>query len=174
MGLGYKPIENTNSESNKTITKRSEDITGRSFGKLTAISQSRINKGHAVWLCRCSCGGRIDVLASSLKRGATRSCGCLRYGKGHYNYKGGKHLNYKGYVMIMSKGHPRADRDGYVREHIIIMEKKIGRYLTENEIVHHKDRVRNNNTSDNLELKSKKEHDLIRKGIPYGPRILRD
>lgn len=30
-----------------------------------------------MWLCRCDCGAEKEILGRSLKRGATKSCGCL-------------------------------------------------------------------------------------------------
>lgn len=43
-----------------------------------------------------------------------------------------------GYVLIYRPNHPAADRGGYVLEHRIIMETYIGRLLSQDEIVHHK------------------------------------
>lgn len=43
-------------------------------------------------------------------------------------------------------------------EHIVIMEKHIGRKLFSNECVHHKDEIRNHNDIDNLELMTRAEH----------------
>ena len=54
------------------------DIAGQKFGRLTVVS--RINKdkrGNVVWLCRCNCGEEKVVVGYSLKRGKTKSCGCL-------------------------------------------------------------------------------------------------
>lgn len=42
----------------------------------------------------------------------------------------------KGYVHLCVKGHPSADMLGYVQEHRVMMEMKIGRFLKPNEIVH--------------------------------------
>lgn len=64
----------------------------------------------------------------------------------------------RGYVKVMCKGHPDADRDGYVLEHRLVMEKVLGRRLTKDEIVHHKDGVRHNNTAENLEVCTRKKH----------------
>ena len=56
-----------------------------------------------------------------------------------------------GYVMIRVPDHPRAS-GGYVFEHILVMERKLGRYVTLKETVHHKNTVRDDNRLKNLEL----------------------
>lgn len=33
--------------------------------------------GATVWLCKCDCGNVVSAQYSNLKRGATKSCGCL-------------------------------------------------------------------------------------------------
>ena len=68
------------------------------------------------------------------------------YGTGKYKKNG--------YVMIFAKGHPRArgPRGNYVFEHILVMEKYLGRFLEPNENVHHKNGVKDDNTIENLEL----------------------
>ena len=60
--------------------------------------------------------------------------------------------------MIYSPMHPKANKKGYVYEHRLIMENHIGRFLTDSEVVHHKDSNRSNNTIDNLELLTISEH----------------
>lgn len=57
----------------------SHDLTGRVFGKLTALSRSpKRVRGYVVWLCSCACGGSIEVISRNLLRGSTQSCGCVR------------------------------------------------------------------------------------------------
>ena len=63
-----------------------------------------------------------------------------------------------GYVGIYVPNHEKANKDGYVMEHILIAEKHIGRHLTENEVVHHKNRIRNDNRIENLIVMTKNEH----------------
>lgn len=60
--------------------------------------------------------------------------------------------NEDGYVKIRYPEHPRAKATGYVLEHILVMEEMIGRRLTEDETVHHKNGVRHDNRPENLEL----------------------
>lgn len=52
-------------------------LIGRRFSRLNVVSVYRRNKKTTVCVCICRCGNTTKVLASNLKRGATRSCGCL-------------------------------------------------------------------------------------------------
>lgn len=56
------------------------DMTGRQFGRLYVDGRAaRRNKQGAYWLCTCRCGNTgVVVLGTKLRRGITRSCGCLR------------------------------------------------------------------------------------------------
>ncbi len=54
------------------------DLTGRTFGKLTAVSYSHKTRRGAVWLCRCECGKEKLVTSVYLLNGKTVSCGCFR------------------------------------------------------------------------------------------------
>lgn len=54
-----------------------KDISDKRFGKLVAINYvGSTEKGHSKWLCKCDCGVEKIVLATSLAKGATVSCGC--------------------------------------------------------------------------------------------------
>lgn len=63
-----------------------------------------------------------------------------------------------GYISVYCPSHPYATADGYVMEHILIMEKSIGRFITRDEVVHHKNHIRNDNRIENLKLMTFKEH----------------
>lgn len=63
-----------------------------------------------------------------------------------------------GYILVAAPEHPQADSKGYVRLHRLVMETHLGRYLTEEEVVHHKDGDKANNDISNLELMNKREH----------------
>lgn len=55
------------------------DIAGRKFGKLTVLKrESSAYHGVATWLCLCECGNKKTVAGSSLRRGNTQSCGCIK------------------------------------------------------------------------------------------------
>lgn len=56
------------------------DITGRRFGRLTALypTDKRDRRGSVYWHCRCDCGNETDITEDSLVHGNYQSCGCLK------------------------------------------------------------------------------------------------
>lgn len=63
-----------------------------------------------------------------------------------------------GYVFAYCPEHPNATRDGYVLLHRVIVEQHIGRYLADDEVVHHINHERADNRIENLMLMKKHEH----------------
>lgn len=74
------------------------------------------------------------------------------FGEKNGNWKGGRYKNYRGYARAKMPEHPRADKCGYVFEHIIVMEAILGRHLVDGETVHHLNGVKDDNRPGNLEL----------------------
>jgi len=57
---------------------RKLNLINQRFGKLVVISDSRkIKTRNIIWECKCDCGKRVFVIGPDLKRGHTKSCGCL-------------------------------------------------------------------------------------------------
>lgn len=56
------------------------DLTGERFGRLTVIRRDdSVPVGEpARWICKCDCGNEKSIGASMLRKGFTKSCGCLR------------------------------------------------------------------------------------------------
>lgn len=54
------------------------DLTGQRFERLVVIEQAGRLNANVVWKCSCDCGNEIAVRSNSLRRGITRSCGCLQ------------------------------------------------------------------------------------------------
>jgi len=137
---------------------------GNKYERWTVIAYSHYNERHrsAYWLCRCTCGNVKKVNANSLRAGTSKSCGCIqkeiaallgkRKGKEHASWRGGKITDGHGYTKIKAEGHKRADKWGYVREHILVMEKMLGRSLNNDECVHHCNGDKSDNRPYNLRL----------------------
>ena len=79
-------------------------------------------------------------------------------GSNNPRWKGGSIKTSNGYVIIHSPQHPNKNGSGYVYEHRLVMEKHLGRLLCKDEIVHHKNGVRDDNKIENLELTTHKKH----------------
>jgi hypothetical protein len=74
-----------------------------------------------------------------------------RFGSSNPNWLGGK-IEHKDYIYIKELNHPYCSKEGYVAEHRLVMEKKLGRYLKPEEVVHHINNIPNDNRIENLML----------------------
>ena len=132
------------------------------------------------------CGKDMYVRPSAIKKSkgwgftCSKECGKINRAKytigdlnHQYGLKGNKNASFKtgrrisnyGYVLIYNPEHKRANYAGYVFEHILVMEKHIGRSLKyygfkdkRNEVCHHIDRNKQNNSIENLQLMTDSEH----------------
>ncbi len=68
------------------------------------------------------------------------------------SWKGGQMIDKHGYILVSVPDHPAANNGGYVRQHRLVMEQMLGRYLLPGEVVHHRDSNTANNDPSNLEL----------------------
>jgi HNH endonuclease/NUMOD3 motif len=132
--------------------------------------------------CKCGCGQELVIQRPdripSYKRGhnINKSLGKhhsqetkekmskAQWREKHWNWKGGIKNDKRGYICILLPEHPRA-RDGYVFEHIVIMEKYLGRNITKLEDVHHINGIKNDNRIENLILIPHAEHTRLHNTI---------
>jgi len=70
-----------------------------------------------------------------------------------------------GYKYIQCPSHPNATLKGYVAEHRIILENKMGRYLGKEEDVHHKNFNKLDNRECNLLALTKSEHGKLHQSM---------
>ena len=80
------------------------------------------------------------------------------WGKRSRNWKGGRKIDDKGYLLIYKPEHPNVMKGGYVREHRLVMEKYLGRYLEKWELIHHRNGIKSDNRIENLEIVIMKRH----------------
>jgi hypothetical protein len=123
------------------------------------------SKGKMIWI-RCEwCGKPRMVRARDRKRGWGRFCSraCVnrwwstqksprdQSGPLNPNWRGGRSVHTKGYIYRYAPDHPRAS-NGYVFEHILVAEEKLGRHLLPGETVHHKNGKRWDNRLGNIHI----------------------
>lgn len=106
-------------------------------------------------------------------------------GKESIHFKG--IIKDRGYILIYMSAHPFCNKKKYIKRSRLIMERKIGRYLTNLEVVHHINHIRDDDRIENLMLfsnnsehhkthfpseESKKKMSLAHKGhIPWNKKI---
>lgn len=90
------------------------------------------------WMKKFNLNRRPAVSPSGIKNG---------------RYKGG-YRSREGYIHLLLPDHHLVKGTGrrYVPEHVIVMEQKLGRPLKREEVVHHKNGIKNDNSPSNLEL----------------------
>ena len=96
-----------------------------------------IPKGY----CQCGCGGKTNLFRGQY----------YRFLKGHQWGNKGQTEDH-GYIKVFNPQHPRANTEGYVYEHILIMEKALGRAISIEEHTHHIDGNPKKNEIGNLML----------------------
>lgn len=64
----------------KSKAKSFIDLTGQVFGRLTVLYKVKPpgKNSAAYWLCRCECGKELPICSGSLRKGCSKSCGCLQ------------------------------------------------------------------------------------------------
>jgi len=82
------------------------------------------------------------------------------------NWHGGT-VVLNGYIYIYNPEHPHCNYNKYVREHRLVMEKFLGRYLTPEEVVHHINSDRADNRLENLMLFANKNEHSLYHGLHY-------
>lgn len=116
---------------------------------------------NASVFCECGCGELTPVATKTNRSVGIKRGYPLRFIPAHrgrtqakgaaaHRWKGGRIVTGAGYVMVQKPGHPRANKDGYVYEHLIIAEKALGRPIPKRVEVHHFNEIKSDNRNGNL------------------------
>jgi hypothetical protein len=84
--------------------------------------------------------------------------GVVHPGPRNPNWRGGRTVASSGYVLVRRPGHRLADVRGYVYEHRLVAEEKLGRALRRGEQIHHLNHDRADNRPDNIEVEPTPAH----------------
>ncbi len=129
------------------------------------------------WLIECFCGLCNEIITMKDKRGRSRRMlkgHILKDKKGdkHYQWSGGRRPTSSNYILLWMPEHPFATKEGYVLEHRFVMEQFLGRYLKEEESIHHINKIKWDNRIENLMLfPTQAEHTRYEKKIDMSNRI---
>lgn len=104
--------------------------------------------------CSIECCGKFNIGKYPSQKTRTKMSK-LRKGKrmrsNNPNWRGGR-IKKHGYILIYTPSHPNCDSIGYVFEHRLVMEKYLGRFLDKKEVVHHINKIVDDNRIENLML----------------------
>ena len=114
-----------------------------------------------------TCGKEFRRPLSAMINGKGKYCSIKCKGMGwitslehNPRWKGGKSIHWSGYILVKVPNHPQATYNGYVREHRLVMEKHLGRYLLPTEDIHHLNGIKTDNRIENLELTTDRSEHL--------------
>lgn len=112
------------------------DLTHQRFGRLVVEKRADTvaRNGNVCWLCLCDCGQRVVVEGYALRKGITRSCGCLRREVSRHNAQHNESfINAQGGALVDQNGigyssliRSKRNRSGVIG---VSFDKKSGTYV---------------------------------------------
>jgi hypothetical protein len=134
-------------------------------GKITCTTYANYYQGQERrgWNGKTVCRACVCKISAAKRRGKPahnkgKKLPSEKKGINHPSWKGGRYLAHDGYWMVYTGGGNGVGWNSYKKEHVLVVEKNIGRPLEKKEVVHHIDGDKENNSLDNLWLTSHSGH----------------
>lgn len=154
-GLSAQVVADRAGVSKKTVLRwlKQQGVERRSLRKVTPEVEARIVEMAAAGSTVKQAETELGLEATTLREYAAKN-GVEFTDRFHTGFI----TTWNGYKMLRAPEHPAADSKGYVREHVLVAERCLGRFLYAHEVVHHKDGDKQNNAPENLEVLLRSEH----------------
>lgn len=114
-------------------------------------------------LCECGCGKPTNRIRFRCPKTGLPAGSFSRFVKGHHNrileyhFKTGEFTR-NGYVYVYAPDHPYPTQGKYVNRGRLVLERKMGRYLSMDEEVHHINCIRDDDREENLMAVTRGQH----------------
>lgn len=79
------------------------DLTGKRFERLLVLRRHGESYRPVRWLCKCDCGTETIKAGFSLKRGDTRSCGCLMRKGNNFQHGYSNSATHRTWMAMMTR-----------------------------------------------------------------------
>lgn len=152
-GISYMRLWHLMKKKGVSLEKRGKSVLTREQEELI-LEKYDNGKGEFVRRIADELGVYHQVVANCLKKHGVEVIwrSGVPFGAKNHKWRGGRRKSGKVMLVKAPPGHPTARSDGYIAEHRLVMEQKLGRYLKPEEVVHHKNTDSMDNRPDNLEL----------------------
>lgn len=161
LGMSYQALQRRLQKEGVKLRGRGPTSTGRqklSEYRRAPIDDEQLMSMHLQGMSTAEIGAALTPpVSSEAVRRRMKTLGLARLpakARPERNafWAGGMTVDTDGYILVKCPDHPHKDHNGYVRQHRLVMEDSLGRYLIPGEVVDHKNGDTSDNRLDNLRL----------------------